>query len=103
MGCITSRRTNNGEKENNSNVKHLDNLNTTNKPINNSTNNNLPVPRPPKRQKKDILPDVSVLRHIDEHVMTVCCYVTFSISDKINVTKIRCKREKGHKWDIIKR
>lgn len=73
MGCITSRRKNNDGKENNSNVKHLDNLNSTNKPIDNGINNNLPEQRPPKKQKKDVLPDVSVLRHIDEHVMRVCC------------------------------
>ena len=79
MGCVTSRRKNNDGKENNSNVKHLDNLNSTNKPIDNGINNNLPEPRPPKRQKKDVLPDVSVLRHIDEHVMKTPRYAERSI------------------------
>jgi hypothetical protein len=50
-----------GGQWNNSNVKHLNNLNSTNKPIDNGINNNLPEPRPPKRQKKDVLPDVSAL------------------------------------------
>lgn len=68
MGCVGSR-TLHDETESNSKVTKLDNLDQLKGHNGNNNKLTMPDPRPPKKRKKDILPDVSSLKHIDDHVL----------------------------------
>lgn len=68
MGRVASRNEN-VDTETKPKIQTLDDLN---KVKDNNNRKKFPDPKPPKRCKKDILPDVSKLKHIDDHVMKVC-------------------------------
>lgn len=75
MGRVASRN----ENVNTETIPAVKNLDDLDKVKDNNNRKKFPDPRPPKRCKKDILPDVSKLKHIDDHVMKTPRYAERSI------------------------
>ncbi|OPL33295.1 hypothetical protein AM593_03928, partial [Mytilus galloprovincialis] len=75
MGRVASRN----ENVDTETKPKVQTLNDLNKVKDNNNRKKFPDPKPPKRCKKDILPDVSKLKHIDDHVMKTPRYAERSI------------------------